>query len=30
MWGSRQGAKAYLTKPVQEGDLISTINQVSA
>lgn len=30
MWGSRQGAKAYLTKPVRENDLISTINQVIA
>lgn len=27
MWGTRQGAKAYLTKPVSEGDLVSTINQ---
>lgn len=30
MWGARQGARAYLTKPVQEGELITTINQVIA
>jgi twitching motility two-component system response regulator PilH len=30
MWGTRQGAKAYLTKPVKEADLIETINRVSA
>jgi|SRR5690606_5835197 twitching motility two-component system response regulator PilH len=28
MWGTRQGAKGYMTKPVQERDLISLINQV--
>ena len=28
MWGTRQGARAYLTKPVKEADLINTINQV--
>ena len=28
MWGARQGAKAFLTKPVEERDLISAINQV--
>ncbi len=27
MWGTRQGAKAYLTKPVTENDLVSTIDQ---
>ncbi|MCK9505218.1 MAG: twitching motility response regulator PilH [Porticoccaceae bacterium] len=27
MWGARQGAKAYLTKPVQESDLMATIQQ---
>lgn len=30
MWGARQGAKAYLTKPVSESDLISAIDQVMA
>lgn len=30
MWGSRQGARAYLTKPVEERDLISTIDEVMA
>ena len=28
MWGSRQGAKAYLTKPVTEKQLLTTIQQV--
>ena len=28
MWGSRQGAKAYLTKPVDESALISKINEL--
>ena len=30
MWGARQGAKAYLTKPVLEKDLMSTIQQFIA
>jgi twitching motility two-component system response regulator PilH len=30
MWGSRQGAKAYLTKPVDESELMSVINKVMA
>ena len=29
MWGARQGAKAYLTKPVDEKQLLATINQVA-
>jgi len=28
MWGQRQGAKGYLTKPVNEGQLLSTINDL--
>jgi twitching motility two-component system response regulator PilH len=28
MWGIRQGAKAYLTKPVSEKHLLDTINSV--
>ena len=28
VWGMRQGAKAYLTKPIDEKDLIATIKQV--
>ena len=28
MWGKRQGAKDYLTKPVQEDMLIATIGRV--
>lgn len=28
MWGTRQGAKAYLTKPVNEKQLLSTIEQL--
>lgn len=28
MWGTRQGAKAYLTKPVTEKQLLSAIEQV--
>ncbi len=28
VWGTRQGAKGYLVKPVNEDDLISTINQL--
>ncbi len=28
IWGMRQGAKDYLTKPVQEDNLIKTINAV--
>lgn len=30
VWSARQGAKAYLTKPVQESDLLNTIKQFSA
>ena len=29
-WGLRQGAKAYLTKPVQETDLLQTMQRVLA
>lgn len=29
LWGARQGAKAYLTKPVSEKKLLSTISQVA-
>ena len=28
VWGMRQGAKAYLTKPVNEKDLISILKEV--
>ncbi len=28
VWGLRQGAKAFLTKPITEKELISTINEV--
>jgi twitching motility two-component system response regulator PilH len=28
VWGMRQGAKEYLTKPVAEADLVSKINAV--
>jgi len=28
VWGMRQGAKDYLTKPVSESDLVSKINAV--
>lgn len=28
MWGQRQGAKGYVTKPVEEQELISTINEI--
>lgn len=28
MWGQRQGAKAYVTKPVEEDELIDAINQI--
>lgn len=28
VWGKRQGAKAYLTKPVDEEELLTTINSV--
>ena len=27
MWGERQGAKAFLTKPVKESKLLATINE---
>ena len=27
VWGMRQGAKAYLTKPIKEDDLIKTLNE---
>lgn len=30
LWGERQGAKAYLTKPVDEKLLINTINSLIA
>ena len=30
VWGQRQGAKGYLTKPVDEGKLINTLNSVMA
>ena len=28
VWGIRQGAKAYVTKPVSEGELVETINKL--
>lgn len=28
IWGMRQGAKDYLTKPVEEGNLINTIKAI--
>jgi twitching motility two-component system response regulator PilH len=28
VWGMRQGAKAYVTKPVNEGELIDTIKKL--
>lgn len=28
LWGKRQGAKEYLTKPVDEGELIGIINNL--
>jgi len=30
VWGTRQGAKGYLVKPVSENDLISIINELLA
>ena len=30
VWGQRQGARGYLTKPVDESKLISTLNSVMA
>ena len=30
VWGTRQGAKDYLTKPVDEETLIATLNKVLA
>ena len=29
MWGTRQGARAYLTKPIQESELIIAIDRVT-
>ncbi|HXD82896.1 MAG TPA: twitching motility response regulator PilH [Rudaea sp.] len=28
VWGMRQGAKAYVTKPVNEGELVDTIKKL--
>lgn len=28
VWGERQGAKGYLTKPVKEADLMAAVNEV--
>jgi len=28
MWGQRQGAKAYVTKPVEENELVDAINTI--
>lgn len=28
VWGTRQGAKGYLVKPVSENDLVATINEL--
>ena len=28
VWGMRQGAKAYVTKPVDEAELVNTINKL--
>jgi twitching motility two-component system response regulator PilH len=28
VWGIRQGAKAYVTKPVNEGQLVQTIKEI--
>lgn len=30
VWGTRQGARGYLTKPVEEDNLIATLNTVLA
>jgi twitching motility two-component system response regulator PilH len=30
LWGMRQGAKGYLTKPVEDSTLLKTINEVLA
>jgi twitching motility two-component system response regulator PilH len=30
VWGMRQGARDYITKPVSEGDLLSLINEALA
>jgi len=27
VWGMRQGAKAYVTKPIREEDLVNTLNE---
>jgi twitching motility two-component system response regulator PilH len=27
VWGERQGARGYLTKPVKESDLMATVSQ---
>ena len=28
VWGMRQGAKAYVTKPIDEGELVNTISKL--
>jgi twitching motility two-component system response regulator PilH len=28
VWGLRQGARAFITKPVNEGELLACINQL--
>jgi len=28
MWGQRQGARGYVTKPVEEQELIDTIDEI--
>lgn len=28
VWGMRQGAKAYVTKPIKEDELVSTLNSL--
>jgi len=29
MWGQRQGAKGYVTKPVEESELLEAINKIT-